>query len=170
MVKNKFGEMIFSEDDVIDLAMQGQDITEIKRMIVDQTVDLSKFPDIINPVPDLLAHKFHSCTVPEFHAQNQKQWHMPDQYQQMDIAKYVVDLCESDLERQRVGQELLLFYDHGLFDLLKYLKYLVDTMRSNNIIWGVGRGSSVSSYVLYLIGVHRINSIYYDLDPKEFLR
>jgi DNA polymerase III alpha subunit len=38
------------------------------------------------------------------------------------------------------------------------------------IIWGVGRGSSVASYVLYKLGVHRINSLYYNLDATEFLR
>jgi DNA polymerase III alpha subunit len=64
----------------------------------------------------------------------------------------------------------LMFQERNLFNLLKYLKYLVDTMKSNNVIWGVGRGSSVASYVLYLLGVHRIDSMYYDLDPKEFLR
>jgi DNA polymerase III alpha subunit len=63
-----------------------------------------------------------------------------------------------------------MFQQRNLFNLLKYLKYLVDTMKENNIIWGVGRGSSVASYVLYLLGVHRVDSMYYDLDPKEFLR
>ena len=43
-------------------------------------------------------------------------------------------------------------------------------MQENNLIWGVGRGSSVASYVLYKLGVHRIDSIFYDLDPGEFLR
>jgi DNA polymerase III alpha subunit len=65
---------------------------------------------------------------------------------------------------------LLLFQERNLFDLLRYLKYLVDTLRANNMIWGVGRGSSVASYVLYLLGVHRIDSMFYDLDPTEFLR
>ena len=43
-------------------------------------------------------------------------------------------------------------------------------MRKNSVLWGLGRGSSVASYVLYLLGVHRINSLYYDLDIKEFLK
>jgi DNA polymerase III alpha subunit len=63
-----------------------------------------------------------------------------------------------------------LFQERNLFDLLRYLKYLVDTLQANRMIWGVGRGSSVASYVLYLLGVHRIDSIFYDLDPSEFLR
>ena len=81
-----------------------------------------------------------------------------------------MSLCDTDAQLQRCGQELLLFQERNLFDLLRYLKYLVDTMRSHNMIWGVGRGSSVASYVLYLLGVHRIDSIYYDLEPTEFLR
>jgi len=54
--------------------------------------------------------------------------------------------------------------------LLKFLRYMVQVMRDNNIVWGVGRGSSVASYVLYLIGVHKIDSLYYDLDVTDFLR
>jgi len=57
-----------------------------------------------------------------------------------------------------------------MFDLLIYLKYLVDTLRSQNIVWGVGRGSSVASYCLYLIGVHKVNSMQYNLDIHEFLK
>ena len=60
--------------------------------------------------------------------------------------------------------------DRDMTDLLRYMVYLVDFMRENNIVWGVGRGSSVASYVLYLIGVHKINSIRYNLDWREFLR
>lgn len=88
----------------------------------------------------------------------------------MDIAKWVLDQCKTEAELQRAGEELIKFQERDLFILLKYLKYLVDTMRSNNIVWGVGRGSSVSSYVLFLIGIHRINSLYYDLSIDEFLK
>jgi DNA polymerase III alpha subunit len=50
------------------------------------------------------------------------------------------------------------------------MKYVVDTLRANNVVWGVGRGSSVASYVLFIIGVHKIDSVKYDLDWREFLR
>lgn len=95
---------------------------------------------------------------------------MPEEYKNMDIAEWVLSQCTNEEQLQRTGQELLMFQDRNLFDLLKFLKYLVDTMRKNNIVWGVGRGSSVASYVLYLIGVHKIDSIYYQLDIEEFLK
>jgi DNA polymerase-3 subunit alpha len=95
---------------------------------------------------------------------------MPEEYKQLDIAVHILSLCESDAELQRCGAELLLYQERDLFNLLRYLKYLVDVMTANQVIWGVGRGSSVSSYVLYKLGVHRIDSLYYNLDAAEFLR
>ena len=109
-------------------------------------------------------------TVSVFDRRCQSRWHMPDEYKELDIAAYILGLCKEDYELQRVGQELLLYQERDLFNLLRYLKYLVDTLRKNNIVWGVGRGSSVASYVLFLIGVHKIDSIFYSLDIEEFLK
>ena len=106
----------------------------------------------------------------EWHQANQDTWFMPDEYKNMDIAKWLLDLCRNETELQRTGAELLMYAERDLLDLLRYLKYFVDTLRSNNIVWGVGRGSSVASFVLYLIGVHKINSITYNLDIEEFIR
>ena len=95
---------------------------------------------------------------------------MPKEYQSLDIAQWLLDQCKTQAELQRVGEELILYQERNLFDLLRQLKYAIDTWRAHHIVWGVGRGSSVASYVLYLIGVHRVNSMYYDLDVHEFLR
>ncbi len=108
--------------------------------------------------------------VDEFHSDMQNNWHMPESYKTLDIAKWLMDQCKTDAELQRVGEELLLFQERNLFPLLCFMKYLVDTLRKHNIVWGVGRGSSVASYCLYLLGVHKINSMYYDLDIAEFLK
>lgn len=170
MKQNKFGELIFSESDVCDLLMQGRDPASLKNLVVDDGVNMALWPNIIDPAPDWQQQRFHNCSVPEFHAQQQRRWHMPDEYKTLDIASHVLDLCSTQAELQRCGQELLLYQERDLFDLLRYLKYLVDVMTTNNIVWGVGRGSSVSSYVLYKLGVHRIDSMYYNLDIAEFLR
>ena len=157
MIKNKFGEIVYNIEDVVDLIMKEKSTVSIT---VDTSVDLEG----TRPETDI------SMSVDEYDLMNQHRWLMPEEYQQLDIAQHVIDCCKTEDEMQRAGKELLMFQERNLFNLLRYLKYLVDTMRANNIIWGVGRGSSVSSYVLYLLGVHRIDSMYYDLDPGEFLR
>ena len=109
-------------------------------------------------------------TVEDYDAAQATDYLMPDYYKTVDIAELVLGMCNTDEQLQRAGQELIMFQERNMFPLLQYMHFLVDTMRENNIIWGVGRGSSVASYVLYLLGVHRIDSIYYNLDIEEFLR
>lgn len=120
--------------------------------------------------PLLRKYTKSDLSIEDFDLEFQTQWLMPEEYKNFDIVKWVLDQCKTDAELQRAGEELLLFHKKNLLNLLQYLKYLVDTMRKNNIVWGVGRGSSVASYVLYLIGVHKINSLYYDLPIEEFLK
>ena len=105
-----------------------------------------------------------------FDIRNQSNWHFPEQYKNIDIEDYILGLAKTDVEKQRVAVELELYKKFNLYIVLKYLVYLVDIMRKNSIVWGVGRGSSVSSYVLFLIGIHKVDSIKYDLDINEFLR
>ena len=173
MKQNTKGEMIFNEEDLCDLIMQGRDLAQMRRVIVDQKVDLETIIGVVEDPGMLVEWTFpdHSdISVPDWDAQKQRNWHMPRVYQDLDIAAYILALCKTDAELQRVGEELLLYQERNLFDLLRYLHYLVDVLRENRVIWGVGRGSSVASYVLYLLGVHKIDSMFYDLDPHEFLR
>lgn len=172
MKTDKFGQLIFDEKDVINLYMQGHDLATIKRLLVDNTIDLETAAHILDNVPAFIRYDEMSQSLPleEFDHRCQANWHMPEEYKQLDIAEYVLSLCKNSGELQRCGEELLLFQERNLFNLLRYLKYLVDVMTENRLIWGVGRGSSVASFVLYKLGVHRINSLYYDLNPEEFLR
>ena len=172
MRQNTNGEMIFDEEDLCDLLMQGRDIASMKDVVVDDSVDLEVAVLILEDVPSFIRYNdlAESDTVKEFDHRSQHNWKMPIEYKELDIAEHILSLCKTDVELQRVGEELLLYQERDLFDLLRYLHYLVNTLKENNVIWGVGRGSSVASYVLYLLGVHRINSMFYDLDPHEFLR
>jgi Bacterial DNA polymerase III alpha NTPase domain len=148
----------------------------------DPTIDISKFlvtdPDKYNRsvkevwanMPMLKLYNQGPDDIEQFDNVMQSHWHMPIEYIEMDIAKWVLDQCKTQAELQRVGEELLLYQERELFNLLRYMKYMVDTFRRNNVVWGLGRGSSVASYVLYLIGVHKIDSIYYDLPINEFLK
>lgn len=101
-------------------------------------------------------------------------YNIPLEYLDIDVEKYVWKLAKSkqrtNAELERVELELQEYKLRNLFPVLRLMIYIIATMRNNNIVWGVGRGSSVASYVLYLIGVHKINSVRYKLNLREFLK
>lgn len=165
---DKYGQHVYSENDICMLYLSDPQRT-IKSIITDKPITLSDIIDT-SELPTFITYESPNLSVKEFDESLQNNWKIPESYKNFDIAQYVLDLCASDAELQRAGQELLMFQEREMFPLLIYLKYLVDTMREHDIVWGVGRGSSVSSFVLFLIGIHRINSLYFDLSIDEFLK
>jgi DNA polymerase III alpha subunit len=170
MKYDRLGQAYSSTDELCDLLYQNPDIDISNILVEDPYKYNNAVKDFYVDLPVLERYVDRDITVEQFDSKNQARWLMPEEYSNMDIAQWLLDRCETQEELQRIGQELLLYQERDLFPLLQQLKYIVDTWRKNNIIWGVGRGSSVASYALYLIGVHRINSLYYDLDIKEFLK
>lgn len=169
MIIDKYGQYIYSEQDLVNVYMTNPDHSINAPIIVSDEISI---PDTLelNNIPTLINYAISDKTVEEFDEDCHNRWFIPEEYKNFDIAQYVLNQCQSEEELQRAGEELLLYQERDMFILLQYLKYLVDTMRANNIVWGVGRGSSVASFVLYLIGVHKINSLYYDLPIDEFLK
>lgn len=96
-------------------------------------------------------------------------WLIPKEYLDMDIEAFLVGRCPKE-NYDRLMQELRLYQKHNMIDLLKAVKYLVDTFEKNDIVWGVGRGSSVASYALHLIGLHMVDSVKYKLPIEEFFK
>lgn len=164
-----YGQLILSENDLCDLFLRDP-TRSIKQVYTEKLISFDNLFLTIENLPKLIEYNNPELSLEEFDKLNQSNWQMPKEYLEMDIAKFVLDQCTSEAELQRAGEELLMFHERNMFVLLQYLKYLVDTMRKHNIVWGVGRGSSVASFVLFLIGVHRINSLYYDLSIDEFLK
>lgn len=110
------------------------------------------------------------------------EWNVPKEYLNIDLKKLLTGLLrrefrendfttEQKVERvERVKQELILWEEFEKLDLLRTLVYIVHTFKRNNVVWGTGRGSSCCSYVLYLIDLHDVDSIEYDLDIRDFFR
>ena len=165
---DKFGQQVYTENDLVDLYLTNTELN-LKNALVDKPIHFSDDLDLDN-IPKLIEYADIDMSVEDFDRMCQNNWHFPEEYKNFDIAQFVLDQCQTEEELQRAGKELLLYQERDMFVLLQYLKYLVDTMRKHNIVWGVGRGSSVASFVLFLIGVHKINSLYYDLDIEEFLK
>jgi DNA polymerase III alpha subunit len=166
---NDFGDVIFSEEDVIDLLYTDPDF-DISKLYLE---DIDKYSNGLRqlgidlPVVKAITKK---TGLKEFDKANCDNWHMPEKYYQINVLQWLLDKCQNDEEKMRVQMEYDLFEKKDFIRVLQFLIYFIDTLRANNIVWGVGRGSSVASFCLFLIGVHKINPMLYNLDITEFLR
>jgi len=169
---NHLSEILFDSDDIIKGLYSGK-LKTLSQLNVSNKKLVKQFNDSVERNADnlekLQEYIEPNISVEEFDKINQQQWFIPKDYCP-DLIESLYNCCTTQEQRDRVTLELELFIQHDMIEVLHALKYLVDFMRSNNIIWGLGRGSSVSSYCLYLIGLHKVDSIKYQLDIKDFLK
>ena len=173
----------FSNKDLIDMIYSGH-VDKCHVVLCDKTDEIDKFNNAMKQegLSELSTYIPLDVDQKDFDGVLQSEWFMPDEYKELDIKVWLLEKLQEKLqsdslataqyskEWSRVNEEYAEYASRGMDDLLRYMVYLVDFMRENDIVWGVGRGSSVASYVLYLIGVHKIDSIQFDLDFREFLR
>jgi DNA polymerase III alpha subunit len=165
MRTDNLGNLIFQEQDIFNMLYKGQ-AEYLDQICTEETpgiVQLFANSGITPKQLELYA------TQELFDKANQSDWFIPKDYYP-NLVEMLYGMCTTTDQTDRVSEELEAFIEHDMLDLLFCLKYIVDTLRSNNVVWGVGRGSSVASYVLYLLGVHKIDSLKYNLDWREFLR
>ena len=166
---NDHGDVIFSEEDVIELLYTDPefDISKLYLDNIDKYSQSLKELGIDLPVIKTAPERYNTEI---FDKQNCDNWHMPEKYYQINVLQWLLDKCQNDEEKMRVQTEYDLFEKKKFIRVLQFLIYFIDTLRANNMVWGVGRGSSVASFCLFLIGVHKINPMLYNLDITEFLR
>lgn len=169
---DEWGNIIFDSDGLIDRLMRGSDLSSDLTALNSEGV--SRFnalcKELDHPEDQVSIYKTPDMSVDEWDLAHQDQWFTPEPYASLDVLDWLVTRCENDIELTRVAEEWALYEEREMIPVLRFLVYLVDHFRERGVVWGVGRGSSAASYILYKIGVHRIDSILYDLDPREFLK
>jgi DNA polymerase III alpha subunit len=171
MKLDKYSNPILNEQDLFDALYNGYQINPTDIVFVEE-----RNGNILSLEEQTGVRFFEPINSPTLNVEEldkawQEQWNMPSDYKTMDIEEWIRSQCPPwDPNHTRVEEELAEFKSRNMLDLLRWLKYFVDTCTQNNIVWGIGRGSSVASYVLFLLGVHSIDSIKYNLDWQEFLR
>ena len=166
--KDSVGRIVINVDGLIDFVNDKKSIDGFIAVECDDTIKYNKFSE--NSQLTLYTEELAIQTIEEYDEEAVKSWNTPEIYKNIDLEEWLLNKCCNDVEKARILKELNMYEERNLFPLLKHLIYLIDHFRKNNIVWGVGRGSSVASYVLYKIGVHKVNSIKYNLDITEFLR
>lgn len=171
MLYDNADNVYYQSTDLIDVAYKvGIDEWNNLPIINDSLVEEYNKNSLILELPTINTCEIDTRSVSDIDYQNQQTWLMPINYQQIDVLKYCLDKCSSEKEIKRVYYEFGKFESKNMINILRYMIWVIDIMDKENILWGVGRGSSVSSFILYLIGAHCINPLLYNIDCNEFFK
>lgn len=155
------------------------DPTHVVRLLTNVDV---KYVDYITP--DIEQFNSHAAVHDQLNVKTHsrplsKSWNLPPPYDTLDVSEYLIQrhieltdgmsLQEISGRDKRLSEELAIYGKKQLFDVLRTIIFIINTLSSTDTPWGVGRGSSVSSYVLYVIGVHDVDSYHYNLPLDDFL-
>lgn len=164
---DEYGRTVEDEQSLIELFYQG--ITEITAS--GPEVDrFNSFCDVFDMLDSKISGVDQISETPEeFHAERQRDWIVPEEFMNFDIVGFLRNAASTEAALDRVNFELEVFEALDMLDSLRAIRYVVHTLDEHNVVRGVGRGSSVSSYCLFLLGVHMVDSLNYGLDFAEFL-
>lgn len=169
---DEWGNVVFDTDGLIDHLMRGHDLAQ--DMMAHPVPGVIKFNarcrEFDHPDDQVGQYQAPDVSVQEWDAAHQSQWFIPESYESLDVQEWLLMKCQTEQEIERVLMEWELFVEREMIPVLRCLIFLIEQFRQEGVVWGVGRGSSVASYSLYLIGVHKVNSLAFDLDVREFLK
>lgn len=155
------------------LQLLNKNIPKQQLFIDELTADVKQYNKLVLKSDQILQKK--ECILPQI------EWNIPQNYKELDIKQFLIEKLEDcsvkcnyteheTIQRlQRVTSELKVYQQKNLIGILKTIIFFINTLEENKIVWGVGRGSSVSSYILFLIGVHDVDSFKFNLQLKEFI-
>lgn len=171
-------KLYFDGDSVVDMDFL-YDFLLSSKNIADYDLYVDKLSDEVNQYNDLFGD---ILKLKEGHNDYDYSWNIPEKFKKLNVKEFILKKLEKELVNndfsdvdmidriKRTNKELTLWERKGMLNLLRTLIYIVKVFKKNDIVWGTGRGSSCCCYVLYLIELHDVDSILYDLDLKEFFR
>ena len=165
---DKFSNPIFDQQDIFKILYQGRDDV-LAELIVDCDNEITR----LEAISEIKFQKYNieseTVSIEDFDSELQADWFMPAEFKELDIEDWLMSVCPAE-NLQRLTEELNEYRSRNMINLLRWLRYFVELCKKEEVVWGVGRGSSVASYVLFLMGIHMVDPIKYNLDWREFLR
>lgn len=166
-----YGRVTFAPEDAFELLYAGIDIRKVIAAEDGLIAAYNRSCLLYDKQVALIVPQPAPQEPPEAaHARRASAWAIPPEMVSLDVQALLLGLCETDAQRDRVSMEMAMFEARDLVPMLRMVIALVAHFRRNKVVWGVGRGSSVASYVLFLLGLHKVDSLAYGLDIAEFLK
>ena len=123
---DKYSNPVFNEQDLFDALYQGHQFNVYDTMLVERN-------DNVKQLETQLGFKFLDpyethFEIADYDSACQSNWLMPDEYKTLDIEAWLFEqVLAGNPEHTRVTEELNAYKERNMLNLLRWLKYFVDT-------------------------------------------
>lgn len=165
------GVSIVHPDSVASALARGLRPSDLR--VTELTEEVQLFNDNVISGDQLFLASSEPINIPMF-------WQLPDSYKNLDVQERVFDEFfkrlaslkytteQEDIAVRRLADEVNEVETRGMMDFMRTIVYVLDTFRTKDIVWGVGRGSSCACYILFVLGLHVVDCVKYEVPMNEF--
>jgi DNA polymerase III alpha subunit len=166
------GVSILEPEQLQDFLMRGVQPAELR--VTELTPEVEQFNALVSQF-DRISDGLNETVVYDL------TWQLPEPYLSLDVVEHVqvvfgerlpglaYNSAQTELAITRVARELEEFETRGLNELLRTIIYVLARFKETGQVFGVGRGSSCASFILFLLGLHVVDPIKFDVPLEEFM-
>lgn len=160
-------------------------ISEVDADIAHELILLGLEPDqfiVAKPNEDVdLFNSLSEIKIPQSHLGScsfTHDWIMPQEYRALDLELFSYKKLEEYVSKKhihdfkkyqdRLQLEIAEIERRQLGNIVRCVIFALDRMKESGSIWGVGRGSSCASLVFFLVGLHAVDPVLYNISHLEF--
>lgn len=150
------------------------------RGVQPQSIRVTEVTDAVQQFNSLVEEQDHIKPVSQEPVQIKFDWLIGQDLLEADLAEIIGDAFSEKIKTLNYTEEELLkaaerlafeieeIKLRGMEEFFKTVIFVIRTFRSKGIVWGVGRGSSCASYALFILGLHVVDCIKFDVPASEF--
>jgi DNA polymerase III alpha subunit len=164
------GAMIAKHSLLLTLALEGERFDHLP-YAPHQDIDRYHKPNGTSKI----ARRWRDDGIPDAPDLETFSWKTPEPYSTMDVSEecmhaLVTKGLDDEAYSTRLLSELARAEELEMFDFIRCLVWITDTLRSQGIPWGLGRGSSCASLIMFLLGINKVDPVRYDIPMEEFYK
>lgn len=166
------GEVVAKHVLLVKKALSGEVFTELRAVGHPDIKQYNKSSGYATPVVVWEDTGEDSMTGPSLETRD---WTIPKKYLELDIIELCIQALydkqvNTDAHVNRMSWELKQMEEKNMYPFVRCLLYVTDMFKEKGVVWGVGRGSSCASLVMYLLDINKVDPVKYDIPPEEFFK
>jgi len=166
------GEVVAKHELLVKQALSGEVFTDLRAIAHPDIKRYNKHSGNANPIGVWEPTEKGSGIGPD---PDTFEWTIPKKYLSMNIEELCIEALEqkrliNDVYVNRLSWELIQMELKDMHQFVRCLLYVTHQFKENDVVWGVGRGSSCASLIMYLLDINKVDPVKYGIPAEEFFK